>query len=80
MNKRKMYIIFEYIITVVILVYTVVFGSVLLKDYIKDSQTSDLVGTIIHYIIAVLSIVSIIFMIKKSIYRSKFNENYINKK
>lgn len=74
MNKTKLFTIFQYIIELFLIGYSGYRGTYLLIKYIKEDKTSNLVGSIIFYVILVLSLVELIFLIKKTIYKKQFEK------
>lgn len=75
LNKVKAFTIFQYVVEAILILYSGYRGTHYLIKYIDNSKTSNLVYCIIFYVILVVSLIEIIFLIKKSIYKSKFTHN-----
>ncbi|MGM9971678.1 MAG: hypothetical protein ACI35W_04655 [Anaeroplasmataceae bacterium] len=74
MNKVKLFTILKYLIVIVILLFSIIRGSILLYDYISMDNNKYLVGAIIYFVIMLISIVPLVMLIRKSIYKSKFHK------
>lgn len=75
MNKVKIFTICQYIIEIVLILYSGYRGTHYLIKYIDTSKTNNLVFSIIFYLILLVSLVELILLIKKTIYKSKFRHN-----
>lgn len=75
MNKVKLWTILKYVLVCVIIIYSTIKGSLYLKDYLNSDSIRDLISSITFYVVTLISVVALIFLIKKSLYKRKFTHN-----
>lgn len=73
--KTKIFNIFRYLLTLVIMVYTAIRGGLCIRDYVNDNRNIFIVGAICYFMITITAIIVLILLIKRSLYRRKFEHN-----
>lgn len=78
MNKTKLFTILKYIVVIGIMTYSLIRSILLIVNLIDSYTLTNLIGLIIYAIILLVSIIALVLLVKKSLYKAKFNHDNFN--